>query len=286
MKVYPFELPKPKNENLIVQEDFSNSFYNKLHRHEEVQLTYILKGSGKLIVWDAVHSYGPGDIFVLDENCPHVFQEVENGMESHKISLFFNKRTFGADFFGMAQLEQISAFFSLLNEGFKISKQKRSIDRIFKKMLTADKFLRFILFLKLIKKLCRTEKIGLTNYVKPREISNTEGQRMQVVLDYVLNNFMCDITLEKVAELACMTPHAFCRFFKQRTNKTFFSFLIEIRIEHACHLLKRDKDISVAIASAKSGFKSISNFNRKFKKFKGMTPSNYVAEVNDVFSFK
>ena len=104
---------------------------------------------------------------------------------------------------------------------------------------------------------------------------------MQAIFDYVMNNFQNDITLETVSELAFMTPNAFCRFFKQRTNKTFFQFLIELRIEHACQLLAKNEDLSVAQISGESGFKSISNFNRKFKTLKGMTPSTYFNKMND-----
>ena len=71
-----------------------------------------------------------------------------------------------------------------------------------------------------------------------------------------------------------MTPNAFCRYFKQRTNKTYFTFLNEIRIERACKLL-RDKECLITEVAEKSGFKYISNFNRKFKEIVGKSPSDY-----------
>jgi AraC-like DNA-binding protein len=95
-----------------------------------------------------------------------------------------------------------------------------------------------------------------------------------------MSHFQDDITLDKIASLACMTPNAFCHFFKQRTNKTFFQFLIELRVAHACQLIIKDHDLTMADISSKSGFKSISNFNRKFKQLKGSTPSQYFQRQN------
>ncbi|WP_337994843.1 helix-turn-helix domain-containing protein [Polaribacter ponticola] len=72
-----------------------------------------------------------------------------------------------------------------------------------------------------------------------------------------------------------MTKNAFCKYFKKRTNKTYISFLTELRIENACKLLNSNKDLSIAEIAFKSGFNNISNFNRKFKELKKVTPLKY-----------
>lgn len=143
------------------------------------------------------------------------------------------------------------------------------------KIPNADKFSRYILFLKIIKNICNCKTYMLLNPSHPKQVSHDNSQRMETIFDYVINNFQYDITLEQVSQLVYMTPNAFCRFFKQRTNKTFFNYLIELRIEYACQLLRSNPDIPIAQISYKSGFNSISNFNRKFKKLKKKTPSNY-----------
>ncbi|MGB5500658.1 MAG: AraC family transcriptional regulator, partial [Maribacter sp.] len=111
-------------------------------------------------------------------------------------------------------------------------------------------------------------------FIYPKKIGNRDGQRLQVIFDFVINNFQQEISLETVANLAFMTPNAFCRFFKNRTNKTFFQFLIELRLEHACQLLN-DTALPITEIAEKSGFNSISNFNRQFKTQKGISPSQY-----------
>jgi len=95
-----------------------------------------------------------------------------------------------------------------------------------------------------------------------------------------MENFAQKIELHTVADLVHMTPNAFCRFFKHRTNKTFFKFLIEVRIEHACQLLIQNKDLSILEAANVSGFNSISNFNQRFKEIKGSSPTKYLQQLS------
>ena len=72
-----------------------------------------------------------------------------------------------------------------------------------------------------------------------------------------------------------MTKNAFCRYFKVRTNKTFFQFLIDIRIESASKLLLKNNELSVIEIAELCGFNNISNFNRKFKEIKLASPLKY-----------
>jgi len=280
MKVYPFKISRPFHENLLVQVDKASIFFDKLHQHEEIQISQIIHGEGKLIVADAVHPYRSGDTFVIAGNSPHLFQSKETiRSKSHMISLFFTKKSFGDDFFDMPQLKEIGGFFEKSAVGFKV-KRNVPIEKIMYRLPSADEFSRFVLFLKLLKIICHSQTEILTDLISPKTVSKHDDHRMQRIFDYVECNFQHDITLNKIADIACLTPNAFCPFFKQRTNKTFFQFLIEIRIEHSSQLIAKNNGLSISDISVRSGFKSISNFNRKFKELKGMTPSKYFQKMN------
>ena len=101
MKIYPFKIPKPIENQLVVQEDKQSTFYNKLHQHEEIQISLILKGQGKLLASGGIHQYKNQDIIVLGGNLPHMFQSDVDEEDSHMISLFFTKSTFGGTFFNL-----------------------------------------------------------------------------------------------------------------------------------------------------------------------------------------
>ena len=65
MKVLPFQIPKPEHDALVFQEDKEYVFYDKLHQHDEIQVSLIIEGEGTLIVGDTINDYLPGDILVF-----------------------------------------------------------------------------------------------------------------------------------------------------------------------------------------------------------------------------
>lgn len=286
MKVLPFKIPKPIDSALIVQVDKARVFYGQLHQHTEIQISYIVKGNGKLIVANSVHSYDMGHIYVVGSNTPHLFQSTSGSEISHMITLFVTPESFGVDFFSIPELGEVKRFFEISAGGLRVLSKKKSIRKIMRKLSTENKFRTFQLFLLLVEKVNSAEVLGLTSFVPSKKlISNTEGRRLQVVFDFAVNNFDKQITLNHVADLVHMTTPAFCRFFKQRTNRTFFEFLIELRIAHACQLLSRNEKIAIAEISEASGFNSISNFNRKFKKVKSMSPSRYAKKMRPIATY-
>ena len=105
--------------------------------------------------------------------------------------------------------------------------------------------------------------------------SDNEGYRMRKVFEFTMNNFKKDISLDIISEIANMTKNAFCKYFKKRTNKTYFQFLTELRIEHASKLLLKHKEMPVIEIAELSGYNNLSNFNRQFKSLKHKSPSMF-----------
>jgi AraC-like DNA-binding protein len=276
VKVLPFTIPKLKRDTLIFQEDRGRSFYALLHQHEEFQISYIKKGEGSLIVGDTVNYYSEGDIVVLGKQVPHVFKSNINlHSTSQMFTLFFNRSSFGENFFDIEELSSLNTFFRRSENGFQVNSNLNEIRCLILELRSAPKIDRFITFIQLLKLINSSEHTPLSTFVSPKKYNDNEGKRMSVVFEYSINNFHKEIKLETIAAKAAMTKNAFCKYFKKRTNKTFITFLNEIRIEEASKRLVSNKDLSIAEVAESCGFKNISNFNRKFKQIKGKTPSNF-----------
>lgn len=280
MKVYTFKIPKKPGENISVQSDKGPAFYDKLHQHEEIQISQILEGAGKLIVGDSVHSFKSGDFFIIGSGMSHLFKSAASSTNSHMISLFFRKDSFGSTFFDIEEMKELQSFFLHAKTGFKVISPNRPFIEDMKGIISSGHFSRFMILIRLLKKLSESQKTKLSGFVQQKQLSNDHGERLRAVFDYVMKNFNQKIELDTIAKLAHMTPNAFCRFFKERTNKTFFRFLIEVRIEHVCQLLLNHTDMTIVEAANTSGFNSISNFNRKFKEIKGINPTEYLRQLN------
>lgn len=276
MKVFPFKIPKPKEEALIYQEDREIVFYGKLHQHEEIQISYIANGEGNILVGDTITGYQKGNVVVLGSNLPHVFRsEINTGETSVMMTLFFTTNSFGNNFFDLPEFKTLEPFFAAIKNGFKVEQISQKTADQFKKLRNASEFDRFLIFFKIIKSICHYERIALSNFIYDKPFTDREGKRMQLVFDYVMTNYQRDISLEEIASLSNMTKNAFCRYFKLRTNKTFFQFLIDIRIERASKLLLKNRELSVIEIAELCGFNNISNFNRKFKELKKLSPLQY-----------
>ncbi|MBT8393454.1 MAG: helix-turn-helix transcriptional regulator [Flavobacteriaceae bacterium] len=276
MKVLPFKIPKPDKDALIYQEDIGSAFYDKLHQHEEIQLSFIAEGEGTLIVGDTINYYNNGDVVVIGSHIPHVFKsDVEAKSESKMLTLFFTEASFGDHFFELEELKELKSFFKRAKQGFTITSNKKTISKLFYELKEASKLEQFIILLNLLKIASKANYKSLSSFIYQKKYNDIEGKRMRDVFEYTISNYTKEITLDSVANVAAMTKNAFCKYFKKRTNKTYFRFLSELRIEYACKLLIDEKDISISEISELSGFNNISNFNRQFKAFKMKKPSEF-----------
>lgn len=276
MKVLPFKIPKARNLGVIYQEDLGKKFYDTFHQHEEIQISIIINGTGTLIVGDTIHNYKSNDVFIIGSNLPHVFKsDITKGDESFMISLFFTQLSFGKDFFHLDDFSELENFFQKSLNGFKISTNNSLLLQYFLSLRNASTLDRFITFFKILKQLNSLSIETLANFIYPKKYNDNHGKRMQLIMDYTVSHYDSEIDLTVIAAKANMTKNAFCRYFKQRTNKTYFTFLHELRIENACKLLLDNKDISINEVAYKCGYNSLSNFNRKFLLIKGITPSTY-----------
>jgi transcriptional regulator GlxA family with amidase domain len=122
------------------------------------------------------------------------------------------------------------------------------------------------------------EQISSSGFIN--EFIENQSDRINRVFEYTLANFQNSIDLEMVAELACMSRPAFCRFFKKSTGKTYFDFLKEIRLGHACKLLQ-ESDFSINQIGDTCGYENMSNFNRQFKKFFKTSPLKYRQSIEN-----
>ncbi|MGB0891569.1 MAG: AraC family transcriptional regulator, partial [Flavobacteriaceae bacterium] len=242
MKVLPFKIPKAQNLGLIYQEDKAAYFYDKLHQHQDIQLCTIIKGEGTLIVGDTINDYKSGDVLVIGSDLPHVFKSDTSTIEeSFMISLFFTEESFGKDFFKLDDFKELNSFFKKSLSGFKLLSNQQKVQELFLNLQKASNLERFIGLFDILKLIKKSKTQALADFVYPKKYTDNEGKRMRDVMDFTIHHFDKNIDLDEIANKANMTPNAFCRYFKQRTNKTYFSFLNELRVENACKLLTGNK---------------------------------------------
>lgn len=277
-----FRLPKTGKEGFLVQHDYLPYFYDRLHYHPELQLKYIIQGTGDLFVSDSITHFEPGDLFLIGSNQSHVFKSDSKYFQNNKdlicnsISVFFQESSLGDGFFNIDEVSAIRNLLEKSGRGIRFSSDDAvKVGPMILELLNLTGFNRFLKILYILNELAKSEEYEyLATVNSPQPLTDNDNQKVNEVINYIFSNFKKDIKLEEVAKIANYSQAAFCHFFKQRTRKTFIEFLIEVRVSQACKLL-RNSGLNVSEICYESGFNNVSNFNRQFKKVTGMNPTAY-----------
>ena len=91
---------------------------------------------------------------------------------------------------------------------------------------------------------------------------------------YIRSNFAEKVSAAEVARLCNMSPFHFSRSFKRICGVTFSDYLLEFRVKKAVQLIGQHR-VTVTGACYEAGFRDVSYFSRIFKRYAGMTPSQY-----------
>lgn len=103
------------------------------------------------------------------------------------------------------------------------------------------------------------------------------GKARELVLiarDYLDQNYERGVTVAETAAYVFLSQGYFTRAFRDEFGISPMNYLMQIRIEAACHLLTQ-KEIKVSGIATQVGFSSPQRFNVAFRKQKGMTPMEY-----------
>jgi len=283
MKVIPFNIPKTTQEAFRLQVDNVPYLYDKLHQHPETQIMLIEKGEGTLIAGDYVGRFGAGDLFLIGSNQPHVFRndpeyyQVKNKLNVKAVSLYFDEKYAGESFWLLDEMQSVHQFLLRAGIGYRIEGTLRAeLTSLILELTKSKGIQKLILFFQLLKQLSESKELKQLS-IKPTQniFSHSEGKRMNDILQFTLNHSDRKIKIEEVAEIANLSPEAFCRYFKLRTRKTYTNFLNEVRISNACKMLI-EKEKNIQEICYEVGFSNLSHFNRTFKKITHKTPKGYL----------
>ena len=109
---------------------------------------------------------------------------------------------------------------------------------------------------------------------KPEEMSTSIKKKLDVIADYLKENYREDISREGLASMIDLDPDYISRLFKIYTGMRIGEYINNLRIEEASRLLISDNR-SVLDICMLVGFESLRTFNRAFFRKMGETPSSF-----------
>lgn len=283
MKPLYRKLPAKLESSFSARHDVMPNFGNVWHYHEELELHYTIRGEGVRFIGDNISSFGPGEIILVGEKLSHAWRCKEEYFQNNPeynieaIVLQFLPDCLGKQLLQLPESYLLPKLFEKAKSGLIIKGEtKQRVGQLMQDCVNETGFGKVISLLQILKIIAESEECETivktqTTFHQSNEADNI---RLNNIFNYTHAHYKEDITLEEVANIANLSITSFCRYFKTMTRKTYYDFLVEIRISHACRLLVENK-LPTEVICFECGFNNVSNFYRHFKKVMGLTPLEY-----------
>jgi AraC-like DNA-binding protein len=275
------KLPLTRGNSFLIDRYTSPYFETPWHFHEEYELVYCETGFGKKFIGNSFSEYEQGEMALIGKNVPHhykaddSFYDEEGVLKPSSIVIQFLEDFLGKAFFSSPEMSEMRQVLSLSMNGLLITgTTKRKIRDLMYTMMSEGRTGKLRGLVEIFHLLSISRELQPLSLKTVSGINLNDSSKMQKVLDYALTHYKEDITIREASKIARLSPAAFCRYFKSRTQKSFLSFVIEMRLIEACKLLK-ETDLPVLHICYETGFKNLSNFNRLFRKQFKQNPLAY-----------
>ncbi len=257
------------------------------HYHPEFELTLITDSEGQRIVGDSIRDYRPGDLVLLGPNLPHSYRSwpvgSRNSRRHYAIVIQFQQECFGDHFFGLPEMRSVERMLerSAIGLAFGESETRRRVANRVRKLPTLPPAERLISFLSALVELAAESEASAISTRTLLPLCHIEDQRrIDRICSYLHERFDKEADFPQLARTVHMSQAALCRFFRRATGRTMTTYVNQLRIGAATQLLM-NTDLSVLEIGFRVGFGNYSNFNRQFKRIKGLTPLSLRREFHN-----
>jgi AraC-like DNA-binding protein len=256
----------------------------KWHHHPELEIHLIQSTNGRMMIGDQVSRFTPGTLVMTGPNLPHNFvsdNTPDLPVPDRDVLVQFAPEFSWQLCSNFPELTRVGELLAESEYGLEFSGKTRSEGvRLLKGIGEVRGPQRLIKFLELLIALSETkEDRKIVSYSANRfGADEASSNRLAGVMRHIYDNYTQDIFLSDVAKLVAMEASTFSRFFRKKTGHNFKDFIILLRVHHACRLLTTTNSSMTSICY-ESGFNNTANFNDKFRKICGTTPSQYRAHA-------
>ena len=112
-----------------------------------------------------------------------------------------------------------------------------------------------------------TQKVGNNKTVKSESL-------IEKAEAFINRNYMKDLSLDDISRYCNISSYYFSKLFKQETGENYVEYLNKVRIGNAKKMLS-ESDVSIKEICYSVGFSDPNYFSRAFKKYEGVTPSEF-----------
>ena len=265
---------------LYIADRHKKEFTYPIHNHEVYELNFVEHATGvRRIVGDSTEEIGEYDlVLITSPDLEHVWEQGKcNSQDIREVTIQFDLDMSETGLFGRNPFNSMKKMMVEARKGlcFPVSAIMKVYGQIDTLSSIKDGFYAVMQFMTILYELSKADgarTLATSSYAKVSDES--DSRRVLKVKNYISKNYMDEIRLATLADIAGMSPSAFSRFFKLHTGRNLSEYIIDIRLGCATRLLV-DTAQSIAEISFNCGFNNLSNFNRIFKKKKNCSPTEF-----------
>lgn len=253
----------------------------KWHYHPELELTLVVKGRGLRFVGDSIQDFEDGDICLLGSNTPHTWYSTPAKKRPvHSLVIQFKADFLGREFMNLPESRPMQELFQRARRGLAVTGRTRHAIQAEFTALARERpgsWMFLSRLMSMLGTLAETKSSGCTPLAASHfegSLQRESGRKLNMVCDFIHANLQALPPQREIAKMARLSPAAFSHFFKRCVGKTYEEYVNELRISRACHALL-ETDAGITGIAFDAGFNNLSNFNRRFRKLKQMTPREY-----------
>jgi len=272
--------PLSSEDCFVIIDRTKTTFTYPVHLHPEYELNFIENAKGaRRIVGDSIEEIDNIELCLIgSEKLEHGWIDYNcTSNEIHEVTIQFHKDLFLESLLNKKQFHSLSIMFEKAKKGIVFSTEtiENVKDKIISLTNNSNGFMSVIDLIIILYELSIDENSRiLSNSTFTEDTDVIESRRVQKIISFLQINYQNEIHLKDVANYIGMTEASFSRFMKMRTGRNFIEYLNDLRLGIASRELVNSSK-SVAEISFEAGFNNMSNFNRLFKKRKGITPKEF-----------
>lgn len=247
------------------------------HYHPEWELTYVVSGSGRVLLGSELLSFMPGDLALIGPNVPHLYVSVPQGEGGGAVCetrvLKFGERFVDCGLFSLPEFAPVEKLFGEARAA--VLWNDPGLRPGFERIVAASGAGRLLLLLELLVRLAAAPRrvLAVSGEGVPPPCSG-DREQIEKAVRFMQRHFQEKLTLSAIAAVVGMEPESFRRFFRRAVRVGFSDYLVGLRLAFAGKLLRESRK-SISAIAAESGFPNLSNFNRLFLARHGLTPREY-----------
>lgn len=253
------------------------------HRHEFIEIVFILAGRGWHVTGEARHEVGPGDVFVINNRRSHGYEQTRG---LHLVNILVRDDALREARRGLGALPGFHALFTLepvrwrrrdFTARLRLTPREMRLVGGWINALEAEarrdagggRFLARSWLMLIAGFLARC-------YDGRPERPEEPDRRLAQLLSRIDTNPEAEYRLAAMAREAAMSERSFLRHFREATGCSPSDYVIRARIRQAGHLLDHaDSRLPVTEIAFRCGFNDSNYFARQFRRVTGTSPRSY-----------